>query len=210
MPGRLLPISPLEVALLPHERLPLHIFEDRYKEMIGECLDLGGEFGVVLHKGEGILRSGCSASIEEVTKRHDDGRMDILTLGRRRFEIEELDTERSFLRAEVRYIQDVAFDEPSAKSLTLAMSAYEALSDADAGPSPSPNAPELSFRLAVASEDHDFRQALLSLLSEAERMDKVAEHLSWLVYRRRIQRAMKKAARSNGHGKHVAGFGEEL
>ena len=208
MPGRLLPLFPLELTLLPHERLPLHIFEDRYKEMIGECLDQESEFGVVLQRGQGILRSGCSASIEQVTKRYGDGRLDIVTLGRRRFEIVEIDTERSFLRAEVRYIQDSEFDDPLAESVERSLAAHAVLAGEGSGQTPAVNAPELSYRLTAVSDDHDFRQTLLSMRSEAERMEKVAEHLEWLVFKRKTQRAMKKVAGSNGHGRHMAGLGE--
>lgn len=208
MPGRLLPIFPLGITLLPHERLPLHIFEDRYKEMIRECMELGVEFGVVLQKGEGILRTGCTASVEQIVKRYEDGRLDISTAGRRRFEIRELDTERIFLRADVSYVLDEDFADPKPETVNRAMAAYESLTGAESGPPR--NAPELSFRLAAVSDDQDFRQVLLSTLSEAERMEKVAEHLAWLVFRRRTQRAMKRVAKSNGHGKHLAGFGEGL
>lgn len=209
MAGRLLPLFPLEVALLPHARLPLHIFEERYKEMIGECLEQESEFGVVLRRGDGILRAGCTATIEKVLQRYDDGRMDILTVGRRRFEIEEIDNERDYLRGEVRFYQDSEYEEPAAEAVRKAMIAHAALAGPDGEETPAENAPDLSFRLAAISEDHDFRQMLLASLSEAERMEKVAEHLAWLVFRKQTQQAMKKVARSNGHGRHVAEFGEE-
>jgi Lon protease-like protein len=209
MAGRLLPLFPLEVALLPHARLPLHIFEERYKAMIGECLEQESEFGVVLRRGEGILRAGCTATIEKVLDRYEDGRMDILTIGRRRFEIEEIDHERDYLRGEVRFYQDSEFEEPSAETVRKAMLAHAALAGPAGEETPDVNAPDLSFRLAAISDDHDFRQMLLASLSEAERMEKVAEHLAWLVFRKQTQQAMKKVARSNGHGRHVAEFGEE-
>jgi Lon protease-like protein len=90
MEQSLLPLFPLEVVLLPEEPLPLHIFEERYKEMIGECLKAkasgGGqqEFGVVLAKGQEIYDVGCTARIVNLTRQYADGRMDILTVGKRR------------------------------------------------------------------------------------------------------------------------------
>lgn len=209
MPGRLLPLFPLDVALLPHARLPLHIYEERYKEMIGECLEKESEFGVVLRRAEGILRAGCTASIVDVLKRYEDGRMDILTAGRRRFEIEEIDEGRSFLRAEVRFYQDSEYDEPAAETVSKALRAYALLTDSSEQETPDKRAPELSYRLAAISDDHDFRQMLLAMLSEAERMEKVADHLAWLVFRKQAQRAIKRVARSNGHGRHAVEFGEE-
>ncbi|MBA3972885.1 MAG: hypothetical protein C0504_01550 [Candidatus Solibacter sp.] len=209
MAGRLLPLFPLDVALLPHARLPLHIFELRYKEMIGECLEQESEFGVVLRRAEGILRTGCTATIVDVLKRYDDGRLDILAIGRRRFEVDGIDNQRSFPRGEVRFYQDSEYDEPAAETVSKARQAYALLTDISGQDTPDERAPELSFRLAAISDDHDFRQMLLASLSEAERMEKVAEHLAWLVFRKQTQRAIKKVARSNGHGRHVAEFGEE-
>jgi Lon protease-like protein len=83
----LLPIFPLELVLFPETPLPLHIFEPRYKEMIGECQAQKAPFGVVRAVEKGLAEVGCTAEILEVTKRYDDGRLDILTEGRRRFEI---------------------------------------------------------------------------------------------------------------------------
>ena len=89
----LLPLFPLELVLLPEEPLPLHIFEDRYKTMIAKCLEAKGsgrgqqEFGVVLLKEHEVSRVGCTAQIVNVKHRYEDGRMDIVTVGKRRFEI---------------------------------------------------------------------------------------------------------------------------
>jgi Lon protease-like protein len=82
MRRELLPLFPLAVVLLPRNTLPLHIFEERYKEMIGLVIETGEEFGVVLAAKEGIARVGCTASIEQVLQRYPDGRLDIITLGR--------------------------------------------------------------------------------------------------------------------------------
>ena len=96
-----LPLFPLQVVLLPEAELPLHIFEDRYKEMIAEVLRDKIEFGVVLASDKGIVNTGCTAVIERVLREYPDGRLDILTVGRRRFEIERINDERAFLRGEV-------------------------------------------------------------------------------------------------------------
>src|SRR5262249_605876 len=94
MQGDLLPLFPLEVVLFPRTVLPLHIFEDRYKEMIGDVLREESEFGVVLARENGIVNLGCTAVVSEVIERHPDGRLDILTTGRRRFEVLSLNEER--------------------------------------------------------------------------------------------------------------------
>src|SRR5271156_6281151 len=94
----LLPLFPLQVVLLPGGELPLHIFEDRYKEMMGEVIRNHQEFGVVLANDKGI--------VDKVLREYPDGRMDILTRGRRRFEIMLLNDERAFLRGTVEFFDD--------------------------------------------------------------------------------------------------------
>src|SRR4030081_2888884 len=94
----LLPLFPLDLVLFPGTSLPLHIFEPRYREMVSECLADKKHFGVVRAKDDGIAEIGCTAEIIDVTKKYDDGRMDILTIGRERFEVMQLNQERSFLQ----------------------------------------------------------------------------------------------------------------
>jgi len=102
----LLPLFPLDLVLLPGVPLPLHVFEPRYKEMIAECLDEKKPFGVVRASSNGVAEIGCTAEIVEVTKRYDDGRMDILTRGVERFEVLQVHEERTFLEAEFTVIED--------------------------------------------------------------------------------------------------------
>src|ERR1700684_1905151 len=104
-PG-LLPLFPLQVVLLPGTELPLHIFEDRYKEMIAEVIRDRLEFGVILASEKGIVNTGCTAMIDKVLREYPDGRLDIIARGRRRFEIVMLNDERAFLRGSVEYFDD--------------------------------------------------------------------------------------------------------
>ena len=99
-------LFPLDVVLFPSVPLPLHIFEERYKEMVGECLGRGLPFGVVRAQQEGLAIIGCTATITRVLRQYPDGQIDILCEGGRRFEIEQLDTSRSFLQAEVDFVED--------------------------------------------------------------------------------------------------------
>ena len=78
----LLPLFPLEVVLFPRADLALHIFEDRYKELIADCLEHQWEFGVVLLQENSLANIGCTAAISEVARKYDDGRMDIVVRGR--------------------------------------------------------------------------------------------------------------------------------
>ena len=102
----LLPLFPLDVVLFPGAALPLHIFEPRYKEMIGECLAQHRTFGVVRAVEQGLAEIGCTAEIITVVKEYPDGRLDLVSEGRQRFELLRVNQERSFLQAEVLMIDD--------------------------------------------------------------------------------------------------------
>src|SRR5262249_18563063 len=162
----LLPLFPLQVVLLPGGELPLHIFEDRYKEMIGEVIRERREFGVVMANEKGIVNTGCTATIERVLREYSDGRLDILTHGRRRFEILLLNDERSFLRGAVEFFDDEEHGPAAPETQRRAIEGYNALqslssnSPLDEGDAESgAGQPQLSFRLAQAVPDLTFRQA---------------------------------------------------
>ena len=112
----LLPLFPLEIVVFPGAPLPLHIFEPRYKEMIGECLSQERPFGMVRAKENALSAIGCSARILTIIKKYEDGRMDIAAEGAQRFEIIQVNQERSFLQAEVAFFDD----EPSIVSKSAA------------------------------------------------------------------------------------------
>ena len=118
----LLPLFPLDVVLLPGAPLPLHIFEPRYREMIAECRARETPFGVIRALEEGIAEVGCTAEIVSVTKEYPDGRLDLVAEGRKRFEVLELNRNRSFLRAEILLIADepgAAAAEDKARAIQL-------------------------------------------------------------------------------------------
>src|SRR3954462_4431602 len=125
MQDDLLPLFPLQIVLFPRTALPLHIFEDRYQEMIGELLKTKGEFGVVQAGEKGIMSTGCTASVERILREYPDGRMDILTFGRRRFEIQQLNNEKSYLRGTVEFFDD---DDPSVPPKDLQEKALDGFS----------------------------------------------------------------------------------
>jgi uncharacterized protein len=197
----LLPLFPLEVVLLPGTPLPLHIFEPRYKEMIGECLAQDAPFGVVRALEEGIAEVGCTAEIVTVTKEYPDGRLDLIAEGRQRFEVLELNRERSFLRADVLLVpdepDDIA-DDARARAVQLHLEilslagAVQDLSAADQN--------ALSFYLAGSLPlDLDFKQKLLAMRSEGQRLQAVSAYLEAILPKlRRGARAREKAG-GNGH-----------
>jgi uncharacterized protein len=197
----LLPLFPLEVVLLPGAALPLHVFEPRYKEMIGECLSSKAPFGVVRALEQGIAEIGCTAEITDVTKRYSDGRLDIVTQGQNRFEVLQLDRERAFLRAEVLMLPDEPGEAEQEETERAIKAHRDILSLAGAGGEVlSADQGTLSFQLAGSLPlDPDFKQKLLSTLSERERMHELAAYLeSILPGLRRAARAKEKAG-GNGH-----------
>src|ERR1043165_8329289 len=99
-------LFPLGIVLLPTEQLPLHIFEDRYKELIGECLENDAEFGLVYADDEGIRDVGTRARVAEVLTQFEDGRLNILVEGGERFRLDELTDGRSFTTGHVSAIDD--------------------------------------------------------------------------------------------------------
>jgi Lon protease-like protein len=204
-----LPLFPLQVVLLPDAELPLHIFEDRYKEMIAEVLRDKIEFGVVLANERGIVNTGCTATVERVLREYPDGRLDILTVGRRRFEIERVNEERAFLRGEVDYFDDEDETVPEDEFRARAIAGYNELRALTAeAPLPATHTadPQLSFRLARPIQDLGLRQALLTARSEAERLRQLAEFLpAFLIRQRRIER-VKLVAPRNGHGGKAPGI----
>ena len=194
----LLPLFPLAVVLLPSNTLPLHIFEDRYKEMIGQALATGEEFGVVLAADGGIARVGCTATVEEVTKRYPDGRLDIVTLGRRRFAIHEIDQGMAYVRGEVEFFSDEETESPP----PLRERALEVCREVGPSGRELLDDPQLSFRLAGGIDDVEFRQQMLMSRSEADRLRRLIEFVPrYLVRQQRIDR-MKRAAGHNGHSHH--------
>src|SRR2546423_2994449 len=88
--GLELPICELPVVILPGELLPLHIFEERYKRMIGHCLDHAEPFGIVFRDEDGTAhRVGCTARVTEVMEQFDDGRMNVVVAGEQPFKVLE-------------------------------------------------------------------------------------------------------------------------
>jgi uncharacterized protein len=197
----LLPLFPLEVVLLPGTPLPLHIFEPRYKEMIRECLATDAPFGVIRALEEGIAEIGCTAEIITVTKEYPDGRMDLICEGRKRFEVLEVNRDRSFLQADVLMVPDepeAAAQDERAKAVQLHLEilsvagAVQDLSAADQN--------QLSFYLAGSLPlDLDFKQTLLAMRSEGQRIQAVTAYLETILPKLRHAARARQTAGGNGH-----------
>jgi Lon protease-like protein len=129
MPDRLVrdfPLFPLGIVALPHEYVPLHIFEPRYRTMIGECLERESEFGIVWEDDEGRKPIGCACEITEVLERMEDGRMNIVTRGTRPFRVVEPQDNLPYPAGTVEFLRDVD-EEPDETVAASARGAYAEL-----------------------------------------------------------------------------------
>lgn len=196
----LLPLFPLDVVLFPGTPLPLHVFEPRYKELVAECLEQKKPFGIIRTEEEGIADIGCTAEIVAVTKRYEDGKLDIVAEGRERFEVLEVNEERTFLRGDVLYFQDDP-EQPTAEQIAHAIKLHaDILAVAGATQDLPEDKKQVSFHLAGSLPlDLDFKQALLSMRSEAERLEAVITAFESILPKLQRTVQAKQKAGGNGH-----------
>jgi Lon protease-like protein len=196
----LLPLFPLEIVVFPSAPLPLHIFEPRYKEMIGECMAQDRPFGMVRAKENALSAIGCSAKIVTVIRKYEDGRLDIAAEGAQRFEIMQVNQERSFLQAEVAFFED--------ENSTVSKNAADAVIQlheqlfAVLGQTVEiePDADFLSFHLAQdLPVDLDFKQTLLEMKSEEERIETLTEYYRATIPKIEMSLRIRQRASGNGH-----------
>ena len=194
-------LFPLGIVLLPNEQIPLHIFEDRYQELIGECLADEEEFGLVYADEDGLREIGTRAVVTEVLEHFDDGRLNIVVEGRERFRLVELTEGRSFQTGLVEPIEDepdAADPEDSEHALELFHRLVE-LTGAEVA-EPRLDAEQLSFELAGRFEfAPELKQRLLQLTSERDRMRLLAELLTGAAAA--VEREREIAERAHGNGK---------
>jgi Lon protease-like protein len=205
MGTELLPLFPLSLVLLPAMPLPLRVFEERYKEMMADILPSHSEFGVVFAKDDGIVNIGCTAVVDRILNRYDDGRLDLVAIGQRRFLINALDQEKSYLRANVEYFNDEDASEVPADLREKARGAYRLLlklgdSD-DVSDDLKFELSRMSFQLARFVDDFDKRQTVLSLRSEVERLEYLVRVVPEYVIQHQRTALAKRVGPLNGHAK---------
>jgi ATP-dependent Lon protease len=202
MAGSEMPIFELPLALLPGEQLPLHIFEERYKRMIGRSVDEGEPFGVVLRDDEGARSVGCTARVEEVLERFDDGRMNVVVSGQEPFRVLDRFEAPEYPAGEVEVIDEddgPALDEDSA---TAARDAFAELAERATGERPAAEELDGASAYAVAARIElpaETKQRLLELRDEDERMELLANALG--AVEAALERAEEAAERASGNGK---------
>jgi Lon protease-like protein len=198
-----IPLFPLNVVLMPGAPLPLHIFEERYKQMVSECLEEKTEFGMVLADESGTRQVGCTARIVELVERYDDGRLVILVEGSRRFRLNNIITGKPYYVGDIEYIDEELEEDVNSlaeECIALLERVVEAATEGSVGIEIEPPYRNLSFAIAGRIEfDLETRQQILELPTERERLLKVQELLSAAAERLERDRQAREKARTNGH-----------
>ena len=152
MPAREIGLFPLGAVLVPGELMPLHIFEDRYKRLIGDCEERGQEFAVVYGDDDGVRELGCTAELVEVVERFDDGRLNIVVRGGEIVRVVELTRGRAYTTAMVEPAEDDLADADP----TAAANLYRRIAEATGNdPDPAVDAPDagpMSYAIAARVE----------------------------------------------------------
>ena len=194
------PLFPLRLVALPSELIPLHIFEERYKTMMARCLEHGSEFGIVWLDDAGLRPIGCACEIAEVTRRHDDGKLDLVARGTRPFRIEEHHERLAYPAGTVEFLEDR--DEPVDEQVqTEAHQAYADLVEqaTDSEPEPERIAQMSAYDMAATVEfGLDAKQGLLDLRSETARLRLLLRLFRAAVRRLDFASRVQARARSNG------------
>jgi Lon protease-like protein len=203
MPDRLtrdFPLFPLSLVAVPGELIPLHIFEERYKTMMNECLRDEREFGIVWLSEDGLREIGCACEIDRVLERLDDGRMNLLARGTRPFRVVERQSELAYPAGVVEFVDDRS----EVADPELLSAAHEAYADlvkraTDRDPDEAELA-EMSAYAMAATVDFglEAKQGLLDLRSENARLRLVARLFRAAIKRLDFVDRAQARARSNG------------
>jgi Lon protease-like protein len=202
----LIGLFPLGIVLLPGEIVPLHIFEERYKLLVNERRDGGDEFGIVLSEDESVREIGCSAVVLEVLEELEDGRLNILVEGRRRFRLFELvqpdDPGSEYVSGVVEFVDDEVEDAPDdlRRRVLDAFRRLLVLMEVETPREPGGGGP-LSYRIAAAVDfGAALKQELLESLSEEARLETLAAVMDTLLPRLALRKEREGAIGGNGKG----------
>jgi ATP-dependent Lon protease len=195
-------LFPLPLVLLPGERIPLHVFEPRYRELIAECLEERRPFGIVLSEEESLREVGTEASVVEVLERTEDGRSTILVEGGERFRLSELTSGRSFRTGLAEPFADEWEDEPEPELVQRTLELFRRLAElteTDVEELLEEGLEPRAFAIAAHVElDLARKQELLELRSERERMEFLASLLERATLAISHMREQRRRASNNG------------
>ena len=195
------PLFPLGIVCLPSEVVPLHIFEERYKTMIGECLEEERPFGIIWLSDDGLREVGCTAEITQVLERMDDGRLNILVQGQNAFRLLRRVDDLPYPAGDVELLPDEA-DEPAEAVGEAAREGYATLLEraTDTRPEQQDLGALSAYEMAATVDfGLEAKQTLLELRSEGARLRALAELFEAAVKRLDYVEHVSEAARTNGH-----------
>ena len=198
-------LFPLPLVLLPDSALPLHIFEERYKTLIGECIAGDLEFGInLVHEGK-LSEVGCSAIVEKVVAKYDDGKMDIVIRGKRRYRVLKVESEaRPYTLGDVQYLEaeKEGVDQQLAQEAIRLHNTVIGLVYNDTGHQVAidSDAEQVSFLLAQKSGmDLLQRQSLLELTSENARLELLNTYFTAIIPKLETMEEVNRVVRSDGY-----------
>ncbi len=203
MPDRLVrefPLFPLGIVALPHELIPLHIFEQRYKTMMNECIHDEREFGILWLADDGLREIGCACEISEVLERMEDGRMNLVSRGTRPFRVLERQAHLAYPAGVIQFLEDRDEDIDQ----DVARAAHEAYGDlvrhaTDRDPAADELAAMSAYAMAATVDfGLDAKQGLLDLRSENARLRLVTRLFRAAIKRLDFVDRAQTRARSNG------------
>jgi Lon protease-like protein len=195
------PLFPLGLVLIPRELVPLHIFEERYKLMIGECLEREGEFGIVWLSDQGLRDVGCSARIDRVLERFEDGRLNVLVEGTKPFRLVRRIDDLPYPAGDIQPLPDDPEDPDDAKAIAAARERYADLvaEVTDERPDADALAQLDAYGMAATLDvGLEAKQALLELRTERARLEQLDALFGEALGR--IRHAERAAERAQGNG----------
>jgi Lon protease-like protein len=194
------PLFPLQLVVLPTEVVPLHIFEERFKTMIEECLARDREFGVVWMADDGLHEIGCACRIDRVLERLDDGRINLLAVGTRPLRIVERQRDLAYPAGIVEFLLDTP-GAPEQQLVDAAQDAYAELVHKATDRTPTPDELKTMDAYAMAATVDfglDAKQGLLALRSENARLKLVTRLFRAALKRLDFVDRAQARAKSNG------------
>jgi Lon protease-like protein len=197
-----LPLFPLKLVAFPGEQLNLHIFEDRYKQLINECIQEGTRFGIPAYLDE-TIEYGTEMSVEKVIKEYPDGRMDIVTLARRAFQVTEFINpapNKLYAGGEVVFLDNI-YDEVDEttrqRMIELVEELFEVLDLSDnIVIADDITVFDLGHKIGLSSQK---KYQLLQLERESARQNFVVDHLEKTIPVIREMEQARERIRMNGH-----------
>ena len=199
-----LPLFPLGVVVYPGEPLPLHIFEERYRQMTAHCLQQNTPFGILCMNDGRMAKVGCSARIKRILQRYEDGRLDIMVEGKMRFQWVTLYNDHPYLTGEVNWLSEP--NRPTRKGAVERVIAQHMRLMEIAGRTVRPGLYESSYGVSwIIGRNAGLtlaqKQELLEIMPEKDRVEFLIAHLEAFIPRVERTSSLRKKIMSNGHFK---------